>query len=291
MNDRQLRAFVAVADLGSMNRAASRLYITQPALKRLMDGLEAELGVRLFDRGASGSSLTKAGRVFAEGAASLLDSMESLAERARASARRGTLSVCCLPDIAVVEVDEALLRLHDRFPDIMVRRVPLPTERWIECLGSGEADACVCYAEDGGEAFSRQGLEFRQIPSARECTLACIVSPRCPLAEKERVTAEDLRGYETVAGPLLYLRGGWGSHARKNGIRAIPDERAGRLDVLELCERGFVYMHPLAVAPSLKPLVAVPYEGFSTPFGLLSRRDRSFEVDCLYESMAGAIAG
>lgn len=61
MDPRRLEQFVAVAQEGGFGRASRRLGISQPALTRSISGLEAELGVRLFERGPRGAVLTPAG--------------------------------------------------------------------------------------------------------------------------------------------------------------------------------------------------------------------------------------
>jgi DNA-binding transcriptional LysR family regulator len=59
---RHLRSFVAVAEEGKIGGAATRLFITQPALSRQMQELEREIGERLFIRVSLGVELTQAGR-------------------------------------------------------------------------------------------------------------------------------------------------------------------------------------------------------------------------------------
>jgi DNA-binding transcriptional LysR family regulator len=57
-----LESFLAVADAGAITPAATRLFITQPALSRRLQQLEAELGATLFERSARGVELTEEGR-------------------------------------------------------------------------------------------------------------------------------------------------------------------------------------------------------------------------------------
>jgi DNA-binding transcriptional LysR family regulator len=59
---RELRVFLAVADEGSVTRAAERLFVAQPALSKQLRGLEDRLGAVLFERLPRGVALTQAGR-------------------------------------------------------------------------------------------------------------------------------------------------------------------------------------------------------------------------------------
>jgi LysR family nitrogen assimilation transcriptional regulator len=72
MNLRTLRYFVAIADAGSLTAAAASVSIAQPALTRQMHDLEAELGVKLFQRGARGVRLTPDGATLYESAGRML---------------------------------------------------------------------------------------------------------------------------------------------------------------------------------------------------------------------------
>jgi DNA-binding transcriptional LysR family regulator len=72
MELRHLRYFVAIAEERSFTRAAERLWVAQPGLSAQTRRLEAELGVRLFERHSRGVDLTEAGTLFLERARATL---------------------------------------------------------------------------------------------------------------------------------------------------------------------------------------------------------------------------
>lgn len=65
---RHLRSFLAIAEEGSVTRAAARLHLSQPALSRTLTQLERQLGVHLVDRSTHHLFLTDAGRRFQQAA-------------------------------------------------------------------------------------------------------------------------------------------------------------------------------------------------------------------------------
>ena len=84
MELRHLRAYVTVAELRSFRQAAARLHLSQPPLSRQIQALEADLGVRLLERGSRREvTLTEAGRVFLGDAKKALGVLEGARRRVR----------------------------------------------------------------------------------------------------------------------------------------------------------------------------------------------------------------
>jgi LysR family transcriptional regulator, benzoate and cis,cis-muconate-responsive activator of ben and cat genes len=87
---RHLRSLIAVAEEGSISRAAQRLHISQPPLTRLIQQLEKQLGAQLLVRTARGVEMTEAGEQFLGEARNILALVGAAAERAH-KAGQGTL--------------------------------------------------------------------------------------------------------------------------------------------------------------------------------------------------------
>lgn len=89
MNERELRAFVTIAETGRMDVAARTLGYSQPALSYQLKRLERELRTRLFERDSLGARLTAEGQSIlpsAKAALALLDGIRAVA--------RGSERVC-----------------------------------------------------------------------------------------------------------------------------------------------------------------------------------------------------
>lgn len=78
INTRHLEYFIKVAHMGSINKSAQALYISQPYLGKIMHDLEENLGTRLFNRSRSGVTLTPEGREFLTHAEKIINEMEQL---------------------------------------------------------------------------------------------------------------------------------------------------------------------------------------------------------------------
>ena len=117
---RALQYFVAAAETGSFSGAARRFEVSGQAVAKLITALEANLGVRLFERTARGMTLTAAGANYLEACAPALTQLHDAEENTRGLTVRskGTVVVGVQHVIARGCLSAALPRFHARFPDI-----------------------------------------------------------------------------------------------------------------------------------------------------------------------------
>src|ERR1700694_6119433 len=73
---RDLHILMAIADTGSMGKAAAKLRISHPAISKTISDIEGALGVRLLDRGSQGAELTAYGEVLLRCGINVFDEMQ-----------------------------------------------------------------------------------------------------------------------------------------------------------------------------------------------------------------------
>ena len=81
MTLQQMKYAITIAECGSMNEAAHKLYITQPSLSSMIKELEKELGIVLFSRSNRGISITQEGEEFLGYARQIIEQYNLLQDR------------------------------------------------------------------------------------------------------------------------------------------------------------------------------------------------------------------
>ena len=120
---RLIEQAVVLGQTGNFARASERLGITQPTLTRNIAALEANLGLRLFDRGRGGAAPTVFGQTVIERGATLLRDADALRAELNALAGldTGQLSIAAGPYAAEDLVGPAVARLVNLRPGLRVR--------------------------------------------------------------------------------------------------------------------------------------------------------------------------
>jgi LysR family transcriptional regulator, nitrogen assimilation regulatory protein len=197
MDLRRLRTFVAVAELGTVSKAALRLRITQPALSRQIRDLQQELGLRLFDRVGRGLVLTTQGEQFLGDCRGALGHIDSLAERVELLRRgdKGVLKIAAPPQTIESVLSTFLPRYAERFPNVHVKLTEALGREQTAMLERGEVHFGIRH-DQGDRRF-----ESRILPPD-EVLAAC--TPSRDLGHAGVIDINRLASY-----PLLLLEAGY----------------------------------------------------------------------------------
>lgn len=196
MELRHLRYFVAVAEELNFTRAAAKLCLAQPSLTRQIHNLEAELGVRLFDRTRNQVSLTAEGQNFLGDARRLVAlSVESVKAVQRFS--RGESDQLNLGYLFKFNFDllpGALAKFYEKHGEIAVNLFDLTPAAQLRALETRKIDL--------GFVGLRPAVTGPS-PLAWECVarhkVVVVLPTRHPLARKRRIAITDLRAAFFVA--------------------------------------------------------------------------------------------
>jgi DNA-binding transcriptional LysR family regulator len=210
----ELRSFVEAVRRGSLSAAARALTLSQSAVSRHIQRLEAELGCPLLERGAGTgpASPTRAGLVVLDFAERTLAEAERMRERVRAAVRgEAVLEVASSSAPAARLVPEMLAEFRRAVPGVEVR---------LHLMNSGAVEACVlaghCDVGFLGRPPRARRLRWRAVGRDR---IVLAMAADHPLATGRPVALDALRGQQLV------LR------ARGSGTREVFEQalrRAGR---------------------------------------------------------------
>ncbi len=213
---RQLRAFIAVAELGQFNIAARNLHLTQSAVSILIRDLEREIGARLFDRHTRMVSLTLVGQEFLPQARKILKDLELAVGDVRdnASLKRGQVTIAAAIVLAATVVPPIIARFLKKYPEISVNIRDMPEEQITPALKRHEVDIAV-------GTLSEEDPEIAATPLLRDkLMLVCREDHR--FAKRKSVRWAELKDETLItlaaSNPLRNI-------VEHNLIRVVPNYR------------------------------------------------------------------
>lgn len=256
MDDRitlsKLRIFALVVELGSVTRAAERLYVAQPVVTAHMRSLEERLGAKLFYREGRSMHLTEAGRTAHAWATDLLTRTRELERNldGLTDGARGSVVVGASMTIGSYSLPPILAAFRQDRPQVQIRMNILDPDHVIRDTESGENDfAVVLMPVDS----SSTGLTAEQI-GAEDLVVVAAVGAAQPGPE---VSPEELGELWFVEAPAGSVRR---SHADA-ALRQIGIERhnvsieLGHPEAMKravLAGLGVSLMHRSSVAAELE---------------------------------------
>lgn len=210
---KQLKALVAVAETGSVTRAASLLHLVQPAVTRQIRSLEAELAVVLFERTRQGMVPTPAGEIMVDRARRALLELERAAAQVRPASGQltGIVSVGVLESLVDLVTPRLVGAVAKGHPGIELRILSGYSGYLRRWLDAGDVDMALLYDLAGTPAVAVE-------PLVRESLWA--VGP--PDAGLKPGSA--LRWDRLLAHPLVMPMAG-------HGLRSLIDQVRSSLDI------------------------------------------------------------
>src|SRR2546421_773000 len=195
MEIRQLRSFIAIAELGTFTAAALRVHVTQAAISMQIRQLENELGAKLFVRAPRRVMLTEAGEQLLHRARQILrDHDAALDEIAElAGAERGRFRIGSASAMGATDVLPKLLKdVRKEHARAEITVASGTSEALVQQILAGELDV----------AFVSLPVEARGINTERliQDQLVAIASPRHLLAKQRTISAYTLAGEKLILG-------------------------------------------------------------------------------------------
>ena len=210
-----IQAFVSVAELGGFSKAAQQLHVTQTALTRRIQKLEAYLGLRLLDRTTRSVALTAVGREFLPKARSIVGEMNAavgqLKEMARTSS--GSFTLACMSTMSA-RLLPVLIRMYaDLHPDNRIRLLDMTSSDVREAVLDREAELGIAIHGDVHPELNEHFLF--------DDALVFCCHESHPFAARPRLNWKDLKGAD-----LIMVRGFTATrllieyHLLRHGVRA-----------------------------------------------------------------------
>ena len=255
MNTKNIDTFIAVSKFSSINAAAESLFISPPALQQQMKRLEGEIGFRLLDRSPGGIRLTPAGTAFLEG----IEKIRSSTEQLLAHCREIDSLNSCIRIGAIFGLKPDLFPrvsplFYQKYPSVIQKPVMESEDQLFSDLDSGALDAIEYFdcprVHAAGRNFEPLIWEGRD----------CLMSPSHPLASRNKLTLDDLKGQHIIVYRFDRIPG-----FREYVEECYPDIRLSEdakvvdfYTMVRSFEDGHVGLVPPHCASQFLPLKAVP---------------------------------
>lgn len=274
---RHLHTFVAVAQQGTLGRAAETLNLSQPALSKTLNELEQLTGTRLFERGRLGAQLTVPGEQFLTHAVKVLDALNTAGQalNRKEDASADVVRVGALPTAALGILPAAIGRFHQQQKSTSLQVATMNNTMLLAGLKSGEIDLGIGRMSDpelmGGLNYELLFLE----------SLKLVVRPGHPLLQ-ETITLSRVMEWPVVVSPK-------GTVPRQNAEALLQSQGckmpAGCIETLSASlsrqltvDYDYVWFVPSgAVKEDLRQAtlvsLPVPTQSASEPIGILTRVD------------------
>ena len=188
MENRVLKYFLVVAREENMTRASEILHISQPALSKQLMQLEEELGAKLFIRGKRNITLTEEGRFLRHRAQEIVDLTEKTERdfRGGIDTLNGEIAIGMGESAASGLIAELIDKFSKEYPDVRFSCYSSHADSIKERIEKGLLDVGILL-----EPTELSKYDYIRLPVKDRW--GALLPAKCPLAQKEYITPEDLK--------------------------------------------------------------------------------------------------
>ena len=201
MTLQQIKYVIGISEAGSLNKAADRLYVSQPSLTSTIKDLEDELGIKLFHRASKGMVLTADGEEFLSSAKVLFANYENLMAK---YGENGTLkkkfSVSCQHySFAVKSFVEMVKKFNTNEYEFAIRETK--TKDVIDDVANLRSEIGILYLSDFNRKPLMNILDSKDLVFTHliKCKAFVYIWKGHPLASQAEITLSDLEPYPCLA--------------------------------------------------------------------------------------------
>lgn len=211
---RQIQAVIAVCEEGSFTKAAEREHATQSGISQHVSAVEKSLGVKLFDRTATGVTPTPAGLRYYRQCVDAIGMLDRAGEdmRALAGSVTGPLRIGLMPTFTRAALAPTLQHFVPAYPDVRLHIVEAYSGTLTDKVLADELDFAIVPAFEG-----RVGLKSRLILRDREVLISGPASGFKPLRPLRLSECAPLK--IVVPGPENIRRRNLEVYFQTNGVR------------------------------------------------------------------------
>ena len=275
MYNHQLDTFIKVADAGSFSKAGEAMFISPTAVMKQINLLEESLDVRLFERTPRGLTLTNAGKSYYQDAKYMIQYAKDAQTRAK-NAMQGNENMIRLGSSLPTPCQflmELWPHIHEIAPDlkfeiINFENTPENAREILKNLGQNIDVVAGIFDEPMLALRGCTAQELIRVP------LCCAMSIYHPLAQKPRLTMQDLHGHK-----LMLMKRNWSKYVdllrddlwENHPQVEIVDFSFYDLEAFNRCEHDNVLLMAVPQWAHIHPLLKiVPVDwNYEIPFGLL----------------------
>jgi len=194
LEGRLLNYFLVVAREQNMTRAAAELHISQPALSAQIADLERQLGIKLFKRTNKSTLLTEDGVLFRARAQELIDLTNKIESEFTSGNGdiSGDIYLGCGETYIMSHISAIFREIQKEYPNVHLHIYSGDAESVIERLDKGLLDIGLLLGPMMHEKYDYMSLGMYD-------SFGLLVPADCPLAEKDMISAKDLKKLPILA--------------------------------------------------------------------------------------------